>query len=96
MNSQFNEMLGELVRAIVKEELAKIKTEAELNLRTSTQTETQRYMNQKEVCKYLGKSPATINKWVRFNDFPVVEPTEGGNKVYDRHAVEKWINERTY
>ncbi len=51
-----------------------------------------RYLNQKEVCKYTGKSPKTINQWVK-KGMNVIITEEGSNPIYDIKDVDTYLEE---
>lgn len=51
-----------------------------------------RYMNQKQVCKYLNASPHTINSYIK-QGLPIVQICDGGRSYYDKHDVDEFMND---
>lgn len=50
----------------------------------------ERYMNQKQVCTYLGVSPHTINSYVK-QGLKIVQINDGSRTYYDKHDVDAFM-----
>lgn len=50
----------------------------------------QRYLNKKNLCKYLHISNNTLDKWIELG-LPKI--SIGGSTRYDKCAVDDWINQ---
>lgn len=50
----------------------------------------ERYMNQKQVCTYLGVSAHTINSYIK-KGLKVVQINDGGRAYYDKLDVDKFM-----
>lgn len=52
---------------------------------------TQRYLNQKQVVLYTGKSPKTINEWVLRKGLKQIIVEENSNPVYDVKDLDEFM-----
>lgn len=52
----------------------------------------ERYMNQKQVCTYLGVSAHTINSYVR-KGLKIIQIADGGRTYYDREDVDAFMTD---
>lgn len=49
-----------------------------------------RYLNQKQVCAYTGRSPTTIKEWVD-QGLPQIIFSETSRPQYDTRDVDEWM-----
>lgn len=52
-----------------------------------------KYLTQKQVCALTGKSPGTINDWIKTRGFPVLIFSDDEYPVYDIDDVEKYMDQ---
>lgn len=53
-------------------------------------TEVKRYMNQKEVCKYLNVSAHTVNEYIK-RGLKVIQINDCGRSYYDRKDADEFM-----
>jgi hypothetical protein len=68
-------------------DILKIAFRNEVNIKVKKQ----RYMNQKEACKYAGVSPKTLNKWI-YHGLKIIQIYDGSRTYYDSQDIDEFLS----
>lgn len=85
-----NETVDQLVARVTEQVLQQLPIANEQ--KPNENDDHERYMNQKQVCRYLNVSPHTINSYIK-QGLPIVQINDGGRTYYDKKDVDKFMND---
>ena len=82
--------VDQLVALVTQQVLQQLPIASEQKPNENDSLSHERYMNQKQVCKYLNVSPHTINSYIK-KGLKVIQINDSGRTYYDKHDVDEFM-----
>lgn len=86
-------MLQDYIQAFVDDIIDKIRTAlVEMSKRFDIEEALPLELSQKQLTQLLGCSTTTLDRFLKFKDFPKIDRGKGTSVKYPRDAVREWYN----